>query len=146
MRPRFGEAGEVTGIFTQGYDVTDTHLASEASFRSEEQQAFRISLDEKLRDLGDPREIMAVAAKFLGEKLGASRCGFAEIDEAMDDVTVLRDWTDGVHSTAVGHFCMNDFGQAFIDGLRAGHAVRLDDAPGHGRLRPAAAARFRLRL
>ena len=72
---------------------------------------------------------MATAAKLLGEKLGASRCGFAEIDEAMDDVTVLRDWTDGVHSTAVGHFCMNDFGQAFIDGLSAGHAVRLDDAP-----------------
>ena len=125
--PVLDEVGRVTGIFTQGHDVTEAHLARVALALNERRQAFRIGLDDALRDIADPREVMATAAELLGKQLAAGRCGFAEIDDATEYVTVLRDWTDGTLSSAVGQFRMDDFGRPFIDGLRAGRAIRLED-------------------
>ncbi len=125
--PVFDERGRVTGIFTQGHNVTEAHLAAAALLVTERRQAFRLGLDDALRDIADPLEVMATAAELLGRQLDADRCGFAEIDKATEFVTVLRDWTSTRLSSAVGQFRMDDFGRPFIDGLRAGRAVRLED-------------------
>ena len=73
--PIIDEAGVVTGIFIEGHDVTASHLAHAALGALQRRQAFRIALDDVLRDLTDPREIMATASERLGRHLRVGRCG-----------------------------------------------------------------------
>lgn len=83
--PARDESGSVAGLFCACTETT--HQVVE-----ERRQAFRIALDNALRDLADAREIMEAAAGLLGRQLGADRAGYAEIDEAGEFFTVERDW------------------------------------------------------
>lgn len=76
--PVTDEAGQVTGIFCEGFDVTEAHLAQEALRATERRQAFLLTLGDRLRDLADPSGAMAAAAALLGQHLAADRAGFAE--------------------------------------------------------------------
>jgi PAS domain-containing protein len=60
--------GAVTGIFGVCTETTARVVA-------ERRQAFLLALEERLRELADPREIMAAAAETLGTHLGASCVG-----------------------------------------------------------------------
>jgi PAS domain S-box-containing protein len=86
-----------------------------------------LALDERIRSLTDPNEIAFASAQVLGEMLGASRAGYGEIDRDSETVRIDRDWTaKGILSLAGTHR-FRDFG-TFIDDLKAGHLVAIDDA------------------
>ncbi|MBC7636548.1 MAG: PAS domain-containing protein [Acetobacteraceae bacterium] len=102
--------------------------------------AFRLDLQQGLRGLNDPADIMLVAAERLGRFLGVSRCGYAEIDTTGEMAVVTRDWTDGSLPSMVGSYTTSAFKLDFADDYRAGQAVRIVDTFANGHLDAAEAA------
>lgn len=104
--------------------------AAAAEDPAERHLKFRLELDERLRNLNDPREVMAVAAEHLGRYLNASRAnyGYVENTPSGEMFIVERDWTDGNTPSLVGRYRVEDFGAPLIDLLKAGHTVCLHDA------------------
>ena len=132
-------AGQITGVFVQGHDVTDAHVAHEMLRAVERRHTFRIELDEALRDLADPRDIMATAAERLGRHLRAGRCGYTEIDPTEMFLTIHRDWTDGTIPTGAGRWALEDFPAGIVADYRAGRPARVDDTQDDPRVTDAVA-------
>jgi PAS domain S-box-containing protein len=132
------ESGGVGGLLIVCSDSTSKVL-------TERRQAFRIMLDEALRGIASPREVMIAAAGVLGRYLRVGRCGYGEIDETGEFLTVEHEWTDGQMPSAAGHYRIADYGYKLVTSLRAGHVVRVDDVCTDARVeREAVAARLAL--
>jgi PAS domain S-box-containing protein len=114
------ETGGVGGIFCTMLETTG-HVLAQRRLR------FLIELGDRLRGPNDPCEVMAEAAERLGRHLGAGRVGYGEVDTAGVCFTVEDDWTDGTMPSFAGQHRLDYFGP-IIGELRAGRAIRLDDA------------------
>jgi PAS domain S-box-containing protein len=80
--PIRGEEDAVAGVFVTALETT-------AQVRADQRQSFRLALEQVLRDLADPEDVVAVAAEMLRRQLGAA-------DEA-DLTLVVR---EGAHAEA----------------------------------------------
>ena len=78
--PMCDAAGRVIAVIHQVTRVTALHLAEEAERQHQRRQAFLLALSDALRPLADPAEVQGVAARLLGEHLGASRVLYAEVE------------------------------------------------------------------
>jgi len=142
------EDGVIAGIFAEGTDVTEQHLAHrlveeqvQQLRRVERQQAFLLALGDRLRPLVEVEEIVAAASALLGESLGLARVLFAEIREPGGAVTVRRDWCrPGVDSIAGMATTLEAFGPGMAQELRAGRAVIVGDVAQDERTRATLAA------
>ena len=105
-------SGAVAGMFCACTETTKTVLA-------ERRQAFRLELEERLRDLVDPNAVMDAAVALLGRRLGANRVGYSEVQA--DDVTAVLHscYTDGV-APLKGTLPLDGFGPAMIARQRLG--------------------------
>ena len=110
----------VGGVFVLVTETTKTVLA-------QQRQGFLVALEDALRDLSDPVEIMAVTAEQLGRRLGVERCGYGELDATGEILTVAQDWTSGSMASLVGRLRMDAFGADVLADLQAGLTVRLND-------------------
>ena len=106
------ESGAVAGMFCACTETTE-------AVRAQRRQAFRLELEERLRDVANPRAVMDAAVALLGRQLGANRVGYGEVQA--DDVTVV------LHSCYVdrvapleGPFPLDGFGPAMIARQRKG--------------------------
>ena len=135
-QPVFDADGKVQGIFVEGTDVTEEHLAHQelqANMRrleaAERQLAFQLELADKLRSQTSPEEIIATASELLGRRLDVARVLFAEVDSAGATFRVRRDWCRS-DMRSVGGICrsLDDYGPGIISRLRAGESVAIDDA------------------
>jgi PAS domain S-box-containing protein len=122
--------GAINGIFVLGSDVTDRVLNE---FRREA----LVSLTDLVRGSGDAHDIMAGACRILGQTLGASRVGFAVIDAVQDTMHVSAEWQAPSVAILTGAINMRQFGD-FIDELKAGSTVVIDDVGSDARTLPAA--------
>lgn len=106
------EDGAVVGLFCAATETTGQVLA-------EQRQAFRLELEERLRDVADPNAVMDAAVALLGRQLGANRVGYGEVQA--DDVTVVLHscYADGV-APLEGAFALDGFGPAMIARQRQG--------------------------
>ncbi|WP_246191892.1 ATP-binding protein [Pseudoxanthomonas gei] len=119
FQPIKGADQQITGIFVEGFDVTDQTFA-------EARRKALIDLTDVIRDQRDPDELGFVAAAILGKALGAQRVGYASIDEVRETLHVSRDWTaPGVESLA-GVLELRHYG-SFIDSLKADEIVSIGD-------------------
>jgi PAS domain S-box-containing protein len=109
-------------------DIT-SHKRYEAELQKKaSHQAFSLELEDALRDLQSPEEIIETACRLLGSKLGVSRVLYSEIDDSQRFVFLRRDWTaSGVASVAGATKVMNDFGPELIADLLAGRVVMNAD-------------------
>lgn len=119
------EAGEVTGLFIEGHDVTEAHFAREALSESEARHRFRVELGDALRGLTTPSEIMAAVAERLGPRLGVDQANYYAIDG--DRFVVTEEWRMPTSHGLTGDHLLADFGEATIARIRAGEALRLDN-------------------
>ncbi|WP_243371470.1 PAS domain-containing sensor histidine kinase [Microvirga solisilvae] len=104
--------------------------ASVAQERAEKHLRFRLELDQRLRYINDPREVMAATAEMLGRHMNASRVNYGYIEDTPDGeiFVVERDWTDGKAPSLVGRYPVESFGAPLVEVLRAGNTVCLHDA------------------
>jgi len=121
------EDGTAGGFLLVATETTARHRAEQARRQVEERQSFLLKLSDAMRAEEGADAIIAAATKALGERLGASRIVYAEIDEAAGVARIRPGWArDGV-DVHPAELRLSDFGGALLDDLRAGRTVRYDD-------------------
>jgi PAS domain S-box-containing protein len=123
------EEGGVAGLINEAVETTQRVL-------SERRQRFRTRLGDALRNLADPRAVMAAAARRLGRHLRADRVGYAEVDESGQYFTIERDWVNGSMHSGVGRHRLDELGPQLIAEALTGAAVRIDDSDTDPRIDP----------
>ena len=115
-------AGKVLGVFNQGNEITRAVI-------NERRLAFQVQVADRLRSLSKPEDVWVAAATLLGEHLGAARVGFAEVDEADDRVTILREWrqSETVPSLQGRTTPLSDLPPAAIAHVKSGQVLALAD-------------------
>jgi PAS domain S-box-containing protein len=153
FRIRNPRTGEIRWIARRG-DVLDSGQSAVPRYlgvtwditekkSAELQDACLAELSERLRDLSDPRAAIRAATEMLGRHLGAGRVGFGEIDDDVSHVTVSVEWTDGIMPSMAGRYRINAFGDAVVNALKRGEAIRIVDSLDDPRLRePGVVAAF----
>ena len=119
-----GTANGVGGVLTlisQADDMVATLRVAD------ERQLFLSKLNDTLRPLNDPREIMFTAAEAIGRHLGVVQVGYAEVDPSVEFLTVQREWNDGSIPSNVGRYRLAEFGHRFSADLKRGCTVAIDD-------------------
>ena len=128
----FDERGRCVRAIGTAIDVT-------ARKQGEARQRALADLGDRLRNAGDAACVARAAAEILGEELGVGRVGYATIDDAAATLRVEHDWTaPGVESLASAIGLQVD--GWFIDGLRRGERVAIDDVRDDARTAAAAPA------
>jgi two-component sensor histidine kinase len=122
LTPLVDGDGAVAGILNQGIEITKALLA-------ERRLSFQIALADRLRGISDPEEVKQAATELLGRHLGASRVGYAEIDETEGTVAVRGDWTrDPATRSLGGHSgLISSFGDEALAFLRTGETLAIAD-------------------
>jgi PAS domain S-box-containing protein len=115
-----GDEGETTGIFCEGFDVTQAHRAQSRSLAL-------AKLGQLIRDIDNPDDLAFAVAELLGRELNVSRAGYGTINTATETISIERDWNaPGIKSLAgVLHF--RDYG-SYIEDLKRGETVICHDA------------------
>lgn len=126
--PLIDAAGNLSAIIHHVEDVTERHRAGQALRESEARHAFLLRLADTLKPLDDAIDLQTKACRLLGEQLRVAQVGFGEIDEGQAHTVVHRDWSDGRLPSVVGTWRMADFGEAFVQTVRAGLTYVLSDA------------------
>jgi signal transduction histidine kinase/PAS domain-containing protein len=130
--PIHDDAGKVTGIFCDGFDMTDAHA-------DRRRREALVRLNDELRGIEDAETIAAASARVLGEHLDASRVGYGAIDADTDTLHVYSDWTAKGADTAAGFTNLRVYG-SFVDSLKRGELVTIADVSQDPRTRDAVEA------
>jgi PAS domain S-box-containing protein len=105
--------------------ATLEHRRVEAELRAnEERLSFLLRLNDAIRPMSDPGEVQETAARMLGEYLGVSRVGYAEIDGR--NYIIRREYTKGVASL-IGQKPMISTGPILREAFRRGETVAVTD-------------------
>ncbi|TNC09998.1 PAS domain S-box protein [Methylobacterium terricola] len=128
VRDASGHVEGLSGACIETVDpslVTRRRRESEALLRdNEERQSFLLDLSDALRLLTSPADIAELAARRLGERVGASRVFYAEIGGSL--MTVERDYARGVASI-VGRHSLAAFGPDLLAAYRDNAVVAVED-------------------
>jgi PAS domain S-box-containing protein len=117
--PVRNEAGDIFAAVAVALDVTERR-------QNEVRQAFLFRLQDQLRALTEPREILAAAATLLGRHLGAARIGYSEVQPDGDTVLVTNGYADGAPPVN-GVFPLMRFGPYHAAQMRLGRTVTYED-------------------
>jgi PAS domain S-box-containing protein len=125
---------EVTGADADGRRVVDG-VAEDITERKkmEEKTRFFDSLNQAVRTLADPEEIMSAAARTLGEYLGVDSCAYAEIEPNEKYLCVKSEHTRGETSGVAGRFAIDDLGPEALRIMRADRPFVVDDVDAEAR-------------
>ncbi len=117
--PVHDETGEVVAAVAVAIDVTERRQA-------EARQAFLFRLQDCLRALSEPAEILAAAATLLGRHLGAARIGYCEIQPDDETLLVTNGYADGAPPVH-GLFPMAILGAYHEQEMRQGRTIVYED-------------------
>jgi anti-anti-sigma factor len=121
---------------TQPDGIVRGVLLDASDRRSEaERQRFLAGFERGLQDLDDAEQVMAYAARSLGEYLGADRCAYAEAEEDEDHFLMSGDHATGLPPLP-GRFAMSEFGNGCMQAMRAGASWVVADSFHDSRLEP----------
>ncbi|MBW4589851.1 MAG: PAS domain-containing protein [Aetokthonos hydrillicola CCALA 1050] len=140
-RVHFDAAGRGVRMAGVSVDVTERKQLVEELQRKERQQEFLIQLNDVIRAIQDPKEIMWQVMCATGEHFRVTRCTYGEIDPTQEYVIVDRDYCNGVISI-IGSHQMDTFGPEIIAELKQGKTVIVDHVDTDPRTREAGAAAF----
>ncbi|MFC5485082.1 GAF domain-containing protein [Microvirga aerilata] len=90
------DAELVTEVAERTWAAVERARAEARLRESEERQAFLLKLGDNVRRLSDPEAVVAAAMRALGERLGATRVAYAEIDEAAAMAMIRKGQVVGV--------------------------------------------------
>jgi PAS domain S-box-containing protein len=123
--PVHGETGEIIAAVAVAMDVTERRLA-------EARQAFLFNLQDSLRALADPREILTTAATLLGRHLGAGRIGYSELQPDDETVLITNGYVDGAPPVN-GLFPLAMLGPHHAEQMRRGRTIFYEDVQADAR-------------
>ncbi|WP_199312560.1 GAF domain-containing protein [Microcoleus sp. FACHB-672] len=104
--------------------------------------AFRVKLAEALPPLTDALEIQAIAARILGETLGASRVIYIEVVPAGEEVIVHCNYTCGVGQLS-GRYRLEDYSRNLTADHQVEHTQVVTDIPNNPKYTDAEKTRYR---
>ncbi len=113
------ETGEIVAAVAVAMDVTERRM-------NEARQAFLYHLQDSLRALTEPREILTTAATLLGQHLGAARVGYGEMQPDNETVLVTNGYVDGAPPVN-GRFPLDMFGEHHAAQMRQGQTIVYND-------------------
>jgi PAS domain S-box-containing protein len=112
-------------------DVSAELSAQEELRGSEALQRFLLELGDRTREVADPKAIIAITARALGERLKASRVLYTDIDDAAGRAAILPNWTaEGVGSLPP-ELSLTEVGAPIVARLRQGETLCVDDTITH---------------
>lgn len=121
-------------------DVTDRREHTARLAEVERRRAFLLEVADTLRPLSDPDDVLAAAARLLGERLGAARVGYAEVSEDGERMTICGDWCATGGASLTGRtFNLPAFGGDAVATLQSGEILVVGDIDADPRTAPAAA-------
>nr|WP_242027009.1 ATP-binding protein [Leptolyngbya sp. FACHB-17] len=115
---------------------------SASAHQAAQAAAFRGRLTKALRPLTDADDIQAIAARILGESLGASRVIYIEVLPGDQEVIVHKNYTNGVTELS-GLYRLEDFGRNLTADHRAGRTAIVPDVANYPQYTPDETARYR---
>lgn len=118
------EAGTIVRWFGTCTDI-------EGRKRSEARDHFLIDLDDAVRPLTDAAKIMATYARLLGERLGADRCAYADVEADQDMFNLTGDHNAQGVPSIVGRYRFTEFGDEVLRLMRADEPYVVDDIDSH---------------
>lgn len=92
----------------------------------ERRNDFLLQLSDALRSLDDPRDIISVAQRRLGEVLDANRVGYGDVEQSGRYFTTLDNWTNGVPARHGTHD-LAGFGPDIHEALKRGEPLVVRD-------------------
>lgn len=110
-----------------------------ARMREQERRNALFTLTDVFRDLTTSEEIKYKASELLGTTLGVSRVGYGTIDPVAETLHVVQDWNAPGIETLAGTLHLRKYG-SFIDDLKAGNLIAIDDVDKDGRTAASATA------
>ncbi len=113
------DAGKPVRFVGVSVDITERRLA-------EARQAFLLQLQDSLRGLTEPREILTAAAAHLGRHLGAGRIGYGEVQPDNETVLITNGYVDGMPPFS-GVIPFTAFGAHYAELVRNGKNIVRDD-------------------
>jgi len=140
--------GTIQGVLIYNIEVTAQVRARQqieellAELQDKErQQQFLIELNDAIRAIQDPKEIMWQVVCSTGQHFQVTRCTYGEIDSTQEYVIVDRDYCNGAISI-VGRHHMDSFGPELIAELKQGKTIIVDDVDRDPRTAGSGAATF----
>jgi len=120
LLPVASEDGTIGGVLAQARDTTDFVLHTRGD-------ALMLRLADRLRLIGDPRELLDVAVALVGDELDAGRVGYAEANEDEHSIAILVCATKNGMADISGLFPIPKFGGSINEDLEAGRMIRIED-------------------
>jgi PAS domain S-box-containing protein len=119
-------------------DVTAGREAEAELRESEARLRFLGELDEATRAFRDPLAVMATATRLLRDRLGVSRCAYADVDADGNGFTIRHDHAVPGVPSSVGAYRLDLFGPRAVADMQGGRTLLVGDvaaelSPGEGR-------------
>lgn len=118
-RGKYDRRGEVLGMIGVIQDITCDRLL--------------LRLDDAVRPLVKPDDIVYTSARLLGEYLDVNRCAYAFVEADQDTFTVTGNYTSGAR-TMVGSYSFRQFGAECSRLMREGKPFVVEDARNDSRI------------
>lgn len=123
-------------------NVLQNASESAALHQANQLNAFRVKLADALRPLTDAEEIQAIAARILGESLGATRVIYIEVVSGGEEVIVHRNYTNGVAELS-GRYRLEDYRRNLTADHEIGRTQVVTDIPNNLKYTVTEKARYR---
>jgi PAS domain S-box-containing protein len=123
-------------------DLLSVSTSTDTLPQAAQADALRVKLTNALRPLTDANEIQAIAARILGESLGASRVIYIEVLPGSKEIIAHKNYTNGVAELS-GLYHLEDFGRNLTDDHRAGRTAIVPDVVNYSKYTASEKARYR---
>lgn len=130
------------GVVCYFYDLSEIKRAEAIVHRNAERDAFLVTLNDALRPLTDASEIQAIAARILGEALGATRVIYVEVVSDGEEVIVHCNYTNNVAQLS-GRYRLEDYRRNLKADHQTGRTHVVIDIPNNPQYTDAEKARYR---
>ena len=126
--PAVAQSGEIIRWFGTNTDIHEQR-------RIDRRNRFILELDEHVRPLDRPEEIVLELASLLGKHLGVDRCAYAEVEEDENHFYIPGDYTrDEETISIVGRYAMSQFGDEALRLMRANEPYVVHDVTSDPRI------------
>ncbi|HEY9826755.1 MAG TPA: PAS domain-containing protein [Stenomitos sp.] len=112
------------GVVCYFYDLSEIKQAEEMMRRNGERDAFLVTLNDALRPLNNPAEILATINRVLGDQLKANRVTYFEVRGT--DYFLEQNYVNGAKSLR-GGYPIESFGAELLATYRRGHTAIATD-------------------